>query len=95
MIHDGDYYSIFDKEKIIPLLDEIEQKIIWMCHQNFIWHNIILSRYLGQDPDTPAYMEELSGKNISHVRHSKVQQEDSTAVIYFGCIKWNIDDVAT
>ena len=28
MIHDGDYYSIADKDKIISLLDEIEQKII-------------------------------------------------------------------
>ena len=62
MIHDGDYYSIFDKDKILSLLDEIEQKIIWMCHRNFIWHNIIISRYLGQDTDTPMYMEVLAGR---------------------------------
>ena len=29
MIHDGDYYSIVDKDKILSLLDEIEQNIIW------------------------------------------------------------------
>ena len=42
MIHDGDYYSIVDKDKILSLLDDIDQKIIYMYHQNFIWHNIIL-----------------------------------------------------
>ena len=36
IIHDGDYYIIVDKEKILSLLDYIEQKIIWMFHQNFI-----------------------------------------------------------
>ena len=28
MIHDGDYYSIVDKDKILSLLDDIEQNII-------------------------------------------------------------------
>ena len=32
MIHDGDCYIIFDKDKILLLLDEIDQKIIWMFH---------------------------------------------------------------
>ena len=36
MIHDGDYYSIIDKDKILLLLDKIEQRIIWMCHQKCI-----------------------------------------------------------
>ena len=62
MIHDGDYYIIVDKDKILLLLDEIEQKIIWICHKNFIWHNLMLSIYLGQDPDTPTYMDALSGR---------------------------------
>ena len=95
MIHDGYYYSIVDKDKILSLLDEIEQKIIWMCHQNFVWHNLILSIYLGQDADTPTNMEALSGKNIYHLRRSEGYQEYSTAVLYLGCIKWNIDDVAS
>ena len=55
----------------------------------------MLPRSLGKDPDTPTYMEALSGINIAHVRHSERQQEDSTAVIYLGCIKCNIDNVAS
>ena len=95
MIHDGDYYSIFDKDKILSLLDEIEQKIIWMCQQNFIWHNITISRYLGQDNDTPTYMEVLAGREYYHVMIYEGYQEDSTSVLPMGCIKWNIDDVAS
>ena len=62
MIHDWNYYSIVDKEKILLLLDEIEQKIIRMCHQNFIWHNIMTSRSLVQNPDTIIYMGALPGR---------------------------------
>ena len=62
MIHDGDYDSNVDTDKILSLMDDIEQKIIWMCHQNFIQHNLMLSRSLGQDPDTPKYMEKISGR---------------------------------
>ena len=62
MTHDGDYYSIVDKDKILSLLDEIEQKIVRVFHQNSIWKNIMLSGSLGQDPDTPTYMEVLSGR---------------------------------
>ena len=36
IIHDGDYYSIVDKDNIRWLMDEIEQKIIWMFQRNFI-----------------------------------------------------------
>ena len=50
---------------------------------------------MGQDPGTPTYMEALSGRNILHARRSKGQQEDSTAVLFLGCIKWNIDDVSS
>ena len=50
---------------------------------------------MGQDPGTPTYMEALSGRNISHVRRSKGQQEDSIAVLSLGCINWNIDYVAS
>ena len=73
MIYDGDYYSIVDKENILSLLDDIDQKIIWMCHRNFKWNNFMLSRSLVQDPDTPTYMESLSGKNITHVKLHKVE----------------------
>ena len=52
----------------------------------------MLSRYLGKDPDTPTYMEALSGRNIYHMRHFEGQQEYSTAFLSLGCIKWNIDD---
>ena len=31
-------------------------------HRNFIRHNLTLSRSLGQDLDTPKYMEILSGR---------------------------------
>ena len=41
------------------------------------------------------YMKALSGRDISHVIHSKGQQEDSTAVLSLGFIKWNIDDFAS
>ena len=61
MIHYGDYYRIVDKEKVLSLLEEIDQNIIWMIHQKFIWNIILLSRSLGQDPDTPTYKEVLSG----------------------------------
>ena len=62
MIHDWDYYSIVDKDNILSLMYDIDQKIICMCHQNSIRHNIMLSISLGQDPDTPTYMEELSSR---------------------------------
>ena len=32
---------------------------------------------------------------IAHVRFSEGQYEDFTAVLSMGCIKWNIDDVAS
>ena len=51
----------------------------------------MLPIYLGQYPDTSAYMEVLSGMKLSHVRHYKGQQE----VILLGCMKWNIFDVAS
>ena len=95
MFHDGDYYRISDKENILSLLDDIGQKIIWKYHQYFIRDNIILPRSLGQDTDTKKYTEGISGRRISHVRHSKGKQEDSTVVISLGCIKWNISDVAS
>ena len=44
----------------------------------------MLSRYLGQDPDTPTYTEALSGRNISHVRRSGGQKEDSIVVLSLG-----------
>ena len=87
MIRSGDYYSIVDKENILSLLDGIEHKIIWMCHQNFILRNLMFSIYMGQDPNNPTYMESLSGRNISHVRRSKGTHEDSTEVLSLGCIK--------
>ena len=55
----------------------------------------MLSISLGQDPDTPTYMEALLGINIDYVRRSKGQQGDFTAVLSLGCIRWNIDDVVT
>ena len=39
---------------------------------------------LGQDPDTPTYMEALSGRSIYHVRRSEGQQEDSAEVLSLG-----------
>ena len=73
MIHDGDYYKIDDKENVILLLDEIYQRIIWVFQQIFIWHNIILSRSLGQDPYTRMYTEAISGRDDAHVRIYKGQ----------------------
>ena len=43
----------------------------------------------GQDPDTPTYMEALSGSIIYHVGRSEGQQGDSTEVILLGVIKWD------
>ena len=48
-----------------------------------------------QDPDTPIYMEALSGRNFSRLRRSEGQQEYSTAVLSFLCIKCNIYDVTS
>ena len=53
----------------------------------------MIPRSLGQDPDTPTYIYEISGINIPHVRRSERQQEYSTEVISLGFIKWNIDDI--
>ena len=44
----------------------------------------MIPRYLGQDTDTPTYMEVLSVRNIYHVRNSEGQQEDSKEVILLG-----------
>ena len=49
---------------------------------------------MGQYPDTPTYMEALSGKIVFYVSHYKRHQEDYTALILMVCIDWNIDDVA-
>ena len=57
----GIIISFFYQDKILSLLDGIEQKIIWIYHQIFICHIITLSRSLGQDPDTPTFMEVLLG----------------------------------
>ena len=54
----------------------------------------MLSISLGQYHDTPMYGDALAVSNISHVKRSEGQQEDSTSVS-LGCIKWNIDDVAS
>ena len=80
MIHDGDYYSIVDKDNILSLMDEIEQKIIWMFQRNFIWENIMFSRYLGQDPDTPMYMEALSGREDCPCETSRRSTEEDLFV---------------
>ena len=45
MIHDGDYYSIVDKDKILSLLDEIEQNIIWFTTETS-YETILFSQYL-------------------------------------------------
>ena len=95
MIHYGDYYKIADKDKILSLVDEIEQNITRMCHQYLIQDNKMLKRYLVQDPKTPTYMDALPGRKISHVRRPKGQNEDSTEVLSLGRIKWNIEDVAS
>ena len=45
MIHDGDYYRIVDKYKILSLMDKIEQNIIWFNTETS--HDTILcSQYL-------------------------------------------------
>ena len=75
----------------ISIVDEIHQKIIWMCHLYFTRANLILPRSLGLDPDTPSYMKELSGSNIYHVKHSKGKKEYYTAFILLGGINWNIE----
>ena len=94
MIRGRDYYSIVNKDNILSLLDYIERKIIWMCHRYLIRYNQMIPISLGQDNDTPTYIEALSSINISHVRRSKGQQENSTAVLSLGYIKCNIDDVS-
>ena len=50
-------------------------------------------KYLVQDPDTPKYMEELSGGKNCPYEAFRVQQEDSTAVPDLVCIKCNGDAV--
>ena len=44
----------------------------------------MLTRSLVQDPDTPIYMEALSGHNISDVMCSEGKQEDYKAVLLLG-----------
>ena len=56
------------------LIDGIDHKIIWTCHIYLILDNLMPPIYLGQYPDTPTYMDALSGRNIAHVRRTKGQQ---------------------
>ena len=64
MIHDGNYYSIANKYETLLLLYETKQKITWMCHWYLTWDNKMIQISQVQDPDTPTYMESLSGSNI-------------------------------
>ena len=79
MIHDGGYYSISHEDNILSVLDEIDQKIIRICHRNFIWNNLIISIFLGQYPDTPTKMEStiryggFTMCSISNVRRKIIQ----------------------
>ena len=80
MIHDGDYYSIVDKDKILSLMDEIEQKIIWMCHQNFIW------KYYALKISGPGYWSRTEsssvrepGTNGKHAHIGKAKNDGSSA----------------
>ena len=45
MIHDGYYYIIIDKEIILLLLDDIDQKIIWFAIKSS-YDTILCSLYL-------------------------------------------------
>ena len=45
MIHDGDYYSIVDKDQILSLLDDIEQNIILFSTETS-YDTILCSQYL-------------------------------------------------
>ena len=93
MIHDRYYYTIVDMGKILSLLDNIDQKVIWMFHRNFIWDNQLIPISMGHDIGTPWYLEVLSNRNIAHMRYSEGQQEDYTSVLLLDYIDWNIDDV--
>ena len=52
----------------------------------------MLPRYLGQDLDTPTYIDALSGRNLSCLRRSEGQHGYSKAVLSLLLIKWNVDD---
>ena len=56
-----------------------------LCSQD-IWYRILILKCICK------YYQE---GRIFHVGISKAQQEDYTAVILMGCIKWNSNDVAS
>ena len=92
MIHDGNYYSIVDKDKILSLMDDIEQNIVLftteishdtiLCSQDLWARILILQRK----------WRALSGVEDCHVRLSEGQYKYSTAVLSMGRIKRNIDN---
>ena len=63
------------------------------CHQNFVLHNLILSRSLGQNYDTPTYMEVLSGREYFPCEDFRKATETSTPVHELCCTKLNIENV--
>ena len=90
MIHDEDCYSIFDKDKILLLLDEIEQKIILfatktsydtiLCSQD-IWARILILQHI--------WMYYQVGR-IAHVRLYERRKKHSTSVHELCCTNLNI-----
>ena len=94
MIHDVYYYSIVGRDNIPSLLDDIDQKIIWICKLIFfdttlcsqdIWDRILMLQCIWM------YYQVW---RIAHVRLSKAQQKHSAAALPMNSIKLNIGDVA-
>ena len=95
MINDGDYYSIVDKNKILLLLDDIEQKIILfatktsydtiLCSQD-LWARILILQRIWR------YYQ--VGR-IAHARLSEMQKKHSTAVHELCCTNLNSETVSS
>ena len=95
MVHDGDYYSIFNKENILSLLDDIEQNIIRfstetsydtiLCCEN-IWAMLLILQRIWR---------QYQVGRIAHVRIYERQQKNYAAVHELCYVNLNSDTVAS
>ena len=95
MIQDWYYYSIVDKDKILSLLDEIEQNSILfstetsydtiLCSQ-YLWAGILILQRI---------WSHYQIGSIYHVRLSERRQKHSTEVQELCCTKLNSYTIAS
>ena len=81
---DGDFDSNVDTDDILSLLAEWDAEYFMDTPSTFHMRESYALKNQIQDPETPTYMEALSGRNIAHVRRSEGKRGYYTAVISLG-----------